>query len=36
MYYSSYFHEASGFCCIIIIILYNFPIVIVRKGQSYW
>ena len=36
MYYSSYFHEASVFCCIIIILLYNFPNVIARKGQSYW
>ncbi|CAK9823318.1 Nuclear envelope integral membrane protein [Anthophora retusa] len=36
MYHSSYFREASIFSCIVIILLYNFPIVIIRKGRSYW
>ncbi|XP_017752279.1 PREDICTED: nuclear envelope integral membrane protein 1 isoform X2 [Eufriesea mexicana] len=36
MYHSSYFREASSFCCILIILLYNFPIVIIQKGRRYW
>ncbi|PBC31435.1 nuclear envelope integral membrane protein isoform X1 [Apis cerana] len=36
IFYSSYFREASFFCCLIITLLYNFPIAIIRKGQNYW
>ncbi|XP_043526114.1 nuclear envelope integral membrane protein 1 [Frieseomelitta varia] len=36
MYYSSYFREASTFCCILIFLLYNFPTVIIQKGRIYW
>ncbi|XP_029038146.1 nuclear envelope integral membrane protein 1 [Osmia bicornis bicornis] len=36
MYYSSYFHEASFFSCVVIVLLYNFPIVLIRRGRSYW
>ncbi|XP_076249369.1 nuclear envelope integral membrane protein [Calliopsis andreniformis] len=36
MYYSSYFREASIFCCIILVLLYNFPIIIIKKGRNYW
>ncbi|XP_033333193.2 nuclear envelope integral membrane protein isoform X1 [Megalopta genalis] len=36
MYYSSYFREASFFCCVLIVLLYHFPVAIVRKGRSYW
>ncbi|XP_043250578.1 nuclear envelope integral membrane protein 1 [Colletes gigas] len=36
IYYSSYFREASFFCCIVMILLYNFPIVLIQKGRSYW
>ncbi|XP_017793463.1 PREDICTED: nuclear envelope integral membrane protein 1-like [Habropoda laboriosa] len=36
MYHSSYFREVSIFSCIVIILLYNFPIVAIRKVRSYW
>lgn len=36
IFYSSYFREASFFCCLIITLLYNFPIAIIRKGHNYW
>ncbi|KOX70131.1 hypothetical protein WN51_04871 [Melipona quadrifasciata] len=36
MYYSSYFREASTFCCILIFLLYNFPTIIIQKGRIYW
>ncbi|CAL7939298.1 unnamed protein product [Xylocopa violacea] len=36
MYYSSYFREVSFFCCIVNVLLYNFPVVILRKGRNYW
>ncbi|XP_063995005.1 nuclear envelope integral membrane protein isoform X2 [Diachasmimorpha longicaudata] len=36
IYFSSYFHEASTGICVLIIILYNFPIVVFQKGKVYW
>ncbi|XP_053986532.1 nuclear envelope integral membrane protein isoform X2 [Hylaeus anthracinus] len=36
IYYSSYFREASFFCCIVMVLLYNFPIILIRKGKNYW
>ncbi|KOC63908.1 Transmembrane protein 194A, partial [Habropoda laboriosa] len=36
MYHSSYFREVSIFSCIVIILLYNCPIVAIRKVRSYW
>ncbi|XP_015127406.1 nuclear envelope integral membrane protein 1 isoform X2 [Diachasma alloeum] len=36
IYFSSYFHEASMAICVVIIVLYNFPIVAFQKGKVYW
>ncbi|KAG7190206.1 hypothetical protein KM043_006330 [Ampulex compressa] len=36
IYYSSYFHEASIACCIVLILLYNFPTVAIQRGKRYW
>ncbi|XP_011646649.1 nuclear envelope integral membrane protein 1 isoform X1 [Pogonomyrmex barbatus] len=36
VYYSSYFREASFSCCIIFILLYNFPKAIFERGKRYW
>ncbi|XP_076294038.1 nuclear envelope integral membrane protein [Lasioglossum baleicum] len=36
IYYSSYFREATFFCCFLTVLLYYFPVAIVRKGRSYW
>ncbi|XP_076165924.1 nuclear envelope integral membrane protein [Ptiloglossa arizonensis] len=36
MYYSSYFREATFFCCIVIILLHNFPVGLLLKGRNYW
>ncbi|XP_078036807.1 nuclear envelope integral membrane protein [Augochlora pura] len=36
MYYSSYFREASFFCCVLIVLLYHFPVSILRRGRNYW
>ncbi|XP_003703652.2 nuclear envelope integral membrane protein [Megachile rotundata] len=36
MYSSSYFREASLFCCVILILVCNFPVVLIRRGRNYW
>ncbi|XP_012286253.1 nuclear envelope integral membrane protein 1 isoform X2 [Orussus abietinus] len=36
IYYSSHFHEASVSCCVLILLMYNFPIVLIHSGKRYW
>ncbi|XP_015605984.1 nuclear envelope integral membrane protein 1 [Cephus cinctus] len=36
IYYSSYFWEASASCCVLLLLLYNFPIVMIHRGKKYW
>ncbi|KAK2586000.1 hypothetical protein KPH14_010570 [Odynerus spinipes] len=36
IYYSSYFYEASFLSCLVLVLLYNFPVVILHKGKKYW
>ncbi|KAL0119304.1 hypothetical protein PUN28_009703 [Cardiocondyla obscurior] len=36
VYYSSYFHEASFSCCVVFILLYNFPKVALERTKKYW
>lgn len=35
IYCSSYFYEASGSCCVLVLMLYNFPIFALKKGRKY-
>ncbi|XP_071871791.1 nuclear envelope integral membrane protein isoform X1 [Bombus fervidus] len=36
IYYSSYLREASTFFCILIFILYKFPITLTQRSRTYW
>ncbi|XP_011877098.1 PREDICTED: transmembrane protein 194A-like isoform X1 [Vollenhovia emeryi] len=36
VYYSSHFYEASLSCCVILILLYNFPKAAFERGRRYW
>ncbi|KAL2741661.1 nuclear envelope integral membrane protein 1 isoform X1 [Vespula maculifrons] len=36
IYSSSYFYEASFLNCVILVLIYNFPIATVYKGKQYW
>ncbi|XP_014211349.1 nuclear envelope integral membrane protein 1 [Copidosoma floridanum] len=36
VYHSSYFREASTAVCVILVVFYNFPTVVFRKGHTYW
>lgn len=36
VYNSSYFREASFSCCVILILLYNFPKAVLERGKRYW
>ncbi|KAM0730902.1 Nuclear envelope integral membrane protein [Formica fusca] len=36
IYNSSHFYEASFSCCIILVLLYNFPKAVLERGKRYW
>ncbi|KAI4500989.1 hypothetical protein M0802_003792 [Mischocyttarus mexicanus] len=36
IYYSSYFYEASFLSCVVLVLIYNFPIAMLYKGKRYW
>ncbi|XP_032687912.1 nuclear envelope integral membrane protein 1-like isoform X3 [Odontomachus brunneus] len=36
VYNSSYFREASLSCCVVLVLLYNFPKAVLERGKRYW
>ncbi|XP_029162944.1 nuclear envelope integral membrane protein 1 isoform X2 [Nylanderia fulva] len=36
VYNSSYYYEASFSCCIVLVLLYNFPKAALERGKRYW
>ncbi|XP_001604041.1 nuclear envelope integral membrane protein 1 [Nasonia vitripennis] len=36
VYHSSYFREASTAFCVLLVLFYNFPLVVITKGRKYW
>ncbi|XP_011502203.1 PREDICTED: transmembrane protein 194A [Ceratosolen solmsi marchali] len=36
VYHSSFFREASISICVLLVLFYNFPVVIIQNGRKYW